>query len=484
MLLPPLAERLANGQPVITREQAHQLSKRILSLTSADEASVWISHTVKSVTQIASNRVRNTNDGDVLQIHLGTKYGDTKGIVSIDTNQLDDAALRDLVLRAEALGNAMFGVKDVYVNQWDEQDSYPPVRLRHSASIEALQNGREAIVPQVIAPVQQRSMKTSAFVGVMARAEAVLTDRGITAYSNETDCEVTATARPADGKTSGWSGQAARDWSKIDAAKVATEAVEISQQSMNPRALEPGRRTAILGPAAVAQLMRFFALHFNGGKSDDGYTAFSKKPDQRKGSRWNERLFDTRVKVTTDSGDTEGGFRPYFGIGFASHPTTWVENGMLRCLAYGTFSLRRGKPYAEMPYGFRLHGGDTTVAQMIAQCEDGIYVNRFSSVDTIDRYSGMLTGVTRDGCFLVREGKIERPVKNFRFLASPFFVLNNLIAMGPERRAPYGYVPWTEQERWMTDPEPSYFFDWPRRPMIVPPLMVRDFNFNALVDAV
>src|SRR5689334_7141772 len=109
---------------------------------------------------------------------------------------------------------------------------------------------------------------------------------------------------------------------------------------------------------------------------------------------------------------------------------------------------------------------------MIAQCDEGIYVNRFSSMENIYWNTGMVTGVTRDGCFLVKHGKIDRPVKNFRFLASPFFVLNNIIAIGPTRRAAYGYAPWTAQEKQKASGMRADFYDWPRRPMVVPPLMV------------
>jgi len=88
----------------------------------------------------------------------------------------------------------------------------------------------------------------------------------------------------------------------------------------------------------------------------------------------------------------------------------------------------------------------------------------------IHQKSMTTTGVTRDGCFLIKDGKIAKPVKNFRFLDSPAFMLNKLVTLGPTRRASLGYAP-SE-------------FDWPRRPMIVPPMMVNDFNFSALADAV
>jgi predicted Zn-dependent protease len=481
LILPRLSERLAARQPVMTREQASEISQEIFRLTSAAAADVTIEHTVRSITRVVSDRVQQTNDGDRLRIIFHSDFGN--GIVVIEVNQLDKATLQQVARTAETLAKEMIGSNgDLAIRQWSEQDSYPVAPLWHETTIEALRTARKAIVPSIVAPIRQRGLTTSGMIGVLAKAEAVLTKEGITAYSCETDGELSVTARPTDGKTSGWSGAAARNWTAIDPAKIAVDAADICQRNLHPRALEPGRRTAILAPGAVVQLMRFLALHFSGGKSDEGRTGFSKVPDQLKGSRWNEQLFDRRVKITTDPNNPEGSFRPWFAHGLVSNPTTWVDGGVLKYLSYGVFSLKHRKPYAEMPFGFRLHGGETTLEHMIAQCDEGIYVNRFSSVDTIDWHTGMMTGVTSGGCFLVKKGKIERPVKNFRFLVSPFFVLNSLIAMGPSHRTAYGYAPWTEDER-----DRAGFgaaFDWPRRPMIVPPLMVRDFNFSALVDAV
>jgi predicted Zn-dependent protease len=88
--------------------------------------------------------------------------------------------------------------------------------------------------------------------------------------------------------------------------------------------------------------------------------------------------------------------------------------------------------------------------------------------------------VTRDGCFYIKNGKIEKSVKNFRILESPHFALNKLLALGPTGRTAFGYAPnaWLSHDIW------NVGMDWPRRPMIVPPIMVRDFNFSALADSV
>ena len=159
----------------------------------------------------------------------------------------------------------------------------------------------------------------------------------------------------------------------------------------------------------------------------------------------------------------------------------YIDNGVLQDLAFGSgFNLGQGKPFNQNPWSLRL---DTmsgtplqTVEEMIAQCKLGIYVNRFSHVQTINGPVALMTGVTRDGCFLIKDGTINRPVKNFRFIDSPMYALNRLVAVGNPERVPFGFM--------LGDDELSYMSRWPRRPMIVPPVMVDDFNFSAMSDAV
>jgi len=116
-----------------------------------------------------------------------------------------------------------------------------------------------------------------------------------------------------------------------------------------------------------------------------------------------------------------------------------------------------------------MSGGPTTVEEMIANCELGIYVNRFAQMSDLGGPSAMMTGVTNGGCFLVRHGKIEKAIRDLRFVDSPWLFLNRLEAIGTTQRTAFGYAPWSG--------------GWPIAPTIVPPVMVRDFNFTALADA-
>jgi len=460
----------------MSREQIMALSKQIMSMTSVDIVNVFITHTARVVTRIANDRILSGDDGDELEISLRTIAGGRQE-VRVETNQLDETMLRDLVQQCERLARAQEGSEEEVMHVPLTQDEYLPVELWHASTVQAMSTMRDTVVPALIAGITKAGLRAAGFVGCMARAHAVLTKEGIHAFCDETDSEVTATARGLDGKSSGWGGQAERDWSKIDPGKIAGDAARIALMSKNMQAFEPGRRTAILGPAAVAQLARFFSFEFDAKGTDLGETGFSKSP--RGGNKLRQRVFDPRIQMSSDPADPDGGYKNFFWSGLANKKMTWIADGVLKNLAYDSlYAMAKGKEYCEAPYSLRIAGGTTSIEQMIAQCQEGIYVNRFSSVDLLDKRTGMMTGVTRDGCFLVRNGKIDRAVKNFRFRESPFFILNKLVALGPSVRAPFGY---TLPSRKYEQPDEM---PWPRPPMIVPSMMVNDFNFSSLADAV
>jgi predicted Zn-dependent protease len=469
--MPPLKARLAAGRPVLARDQMHDLTRRIMALTTAPQVDVKITHTARVVTRLARGQVLTSDDGDTLKIRVGVGFtgatGQKGGYVSttLQTNQLDVNVLRPIIAQCEAIARDKLRSENPNPMQPTVQDTYVPVQLWHGETIDAMRQGRATVVDQLLRPVRQAGLAAAGFVGLMARSETYVNREGITAYCEDTDCEVTVTARGAN-QQSGWGGSAARNWTKVDIAEVTRQAVETAKQSANPVAVEPGRRTAILGPAAMGQIARAMAGQFN-DRSQSGFEVNRK-------IRWNSRYFDPRITISSDPADPDGGYRPFFDRGgYATPAMTWIDQGILKNLANPPdFALMQGKPYVETPYSMRIAGGPTSVTEMIAGCEEGIYVNRFASLEIVDNHTGLMTGVTRDGCFLIKHGKIAKAVKNFRIRESPFFFLNKLQAIGPTHRVALGFVP---------NPRG---FEWPLPPVIVPPVMAQDFNFSALSDAV
>jgi predicted Zn-dependent protease len=388
----------------------------------------------------------------------------------LDTNQLDDTVLRAVIRGLEALNREMPSGEPASINAKQVPDEFVPVQLWHDETVQAMATHRQTVMPLLLGPVAQEGLLGAGFIGLMAKSEMVVTKEGISAFYEETDSEVNLTARSRDGTSSGWGGQAARNWAQLDIGKAASRAIETAKRGARPVALEPGRRTAILSATAVAQLTSRFKYHFDAEPTEAGYSALSDL-SRRRGGKMHQRIFDSRLTMRSDPADPEAGYSPYFSFGYATVPMTWVENGILKNLRYDVKrAVSRGKPYTSEPEAFRMTGGTTTIDAMIAQCEEGIFVNRFADLTSRDIRSGLMTGATRDGCFFVRHGKIEKAVKNFRVVDSPFFFLNKIDALGVPERAAFGYVPSQGS--------------WPRPPVIVPPMMVRDFNFASMVDAV
>jgi len=472
-LIPPLADRLRAGRPVLARDQMLELSNRILKMSTAESVAISVTHTVHVVTRMTNGKVLSSNDGETLLITFRTMFGD-RGM-RVYTNQVDDDALRTMMQQCETLARDGLGRAQALLPPHQVPDPLVSTALWKESTIQAMTDTRGVVIPEVIEAVKREGLRAAGFLGLMARSEFFMTSGGISVYSEETDGELTVTAQTEDGTSSGWGGQAARDWSVMRPQAVVARAVETAKRGRNPVAVEPGRRTAILSPEAVAQIVRYLAQEFDARLTGYGFTAFSKKPS---GNKLGMRVFDPRISMRSDPADPDGGYRPYFSGGLGTPAMTWVENGVLKNLAYDVdTAMASGKAYAENPYSIRLSGGTTTVEEMIAQCREGIYVNRLSSVDLVSLQTGLATGVTRDGAFLVRNGKIERGIKNFRFRESPFFFLNRIEALGVPIRAAFGYTP-------PGAGEDNEFLEWPRRPIIAPPMMVRDFNFSATADAV
>jgi predicted Zn-dependent protease len=149
--------------------------------------------------------------------------------------------------------------------------------------------------------------------------------------------------------------------------------------------------------------------------------------------------------------------------------TTWIENGVVKTLNYDRFwAQKQGVQPTHAGGGFgarslRMVGGTTSMADMIKGTERGVLVTRFWYIRAVDPRTILYTGLTRDGTFLIENGKLSKALKNFRFNESPLFMLNNLETLGrPVRLAG------TEAGG----------------AVVVPAIKVRDFNFTSLSEAV
>ena len=247
----------------------------------------------------------------------------------------------------------------------------------------------------------------------------VATANGVFAQHRSSRVRLTATTRTPDGTGSGWATSFARRTRDFDVDHVADGSIRRALQSRNPQALEPGAYPVILEPQAVADILGTLLWAMDARAADEGRSFFSKPGGTNK---IGTRIWDTPMSLRTDPGDPRTLSSPFDDEGLPRRRTTWVENGVLRELPYTRYWAKKNarEPLA-WPSSWLVEGkGDpTSLEEMIASAQRAILITRLWYIRMVDPRQVLVTGLTRDGTFLVENGKITKALKNFRFNESP-----------------------------------------------------------------
>ena len=265
-----------------------------------------------------------------------------------------------------------------------------------------------------------------------AGALAIGNSTGMFAYHRSTNANYSLTVRTADGTGSGWAAADHADWAQLDATRVAQTAVDKARLSRNPVAIEPGRYTVILEPQAVGDLVQLLSIYADARSADEGRSPFVK---QGGGNKVGEKILDDRVTIFSDPADSQLLGRPWDFEGMPLGRQTWIEKGVLKQLIYSRFwAKKQGKTATGGPSTFKMAGGTKSVDDLVKETTRGILVTRLWYLREVDPRTILYTGLTRDGTFLVENGKITKSLRNFRFNESPLFMLNNLEELGRAER--------------------------------------------------
>lgn len=452
---------LAASARYLSREECEALARRTLGFVgTADAARVNISSGSRGNTRFAVNQVSTGGDNYDTAVTV-TAYVGRRSAAST-TNQLDDASLRQAVQMAERL--ARLAPEDPEFMPELEPQQYEAGRAWSEATASLDPQGRADAVRAITAPATKTGLVSTGYLDARAGATAVANTKGLFAYARGTAAVLTTTVRTPDGTGSGWAGASHHDWSRIDAAALGARAAEKARASRTPVAIEPGRYTVVFEPTAVGNLVQFIAFALNARAADEGRSFFSKPGG---GNKLGMKVVDERVTLSSDPFDPDVAGAPFTNEGLPTRRSVWIGNGVVTNLNYDRYwSQKKGVSPTASGGSLKMSGGSTSMEEMIASTQRGLLVTRFWYLRPVDQRTILYTGLTRDGTFLIENGKITRAVKNLRFNDSPVFMLNNLEALGTPVR-----VSASED-------------GGPGQAVMVPPLKVRDFNFTSLSDAV
>jgi predicted Zn-dependent protease len=444
----------------LSREQARELAGRVLAFSTADDARVNISSGEEGNTRFAVNQISTAGDVTDATATVTSAFG--RRVASATTNRFDDESLRRVVQTSEQLAR-LSPENPEYLGELGEQTYVRGDSLVESTA-ELTPDRRAEIVVAVTAPAAERNLLSTGFLLHRTGSTAVATSRGLFAYNADSRLNFTTTVRTPDGTGSGWAGIGLNDVDQLEPRDIGMRAIRKAELSREPRAVEPGRWTVVMEPTAVANMVGLMMGQLNARPADEGRSFFAKPGG---GNRIGEQFLDERVTIWSDPSDPRLFTTPFTGEGLPNRREVWIENGTLRTLSYDRFwAQRQEREPTGFPAGYYMEGGDASMDAMIASTERGLLLTRFWYIRGVDPRTILFTGLTRDGTFLIEDGRVTTPVKNMRWNESPIFMLNNIEMMGaPVRVSP------SESSGLASA-------------TVVPPLKVRDFNFTSLSDAV
>jgi predicted Zn-dependent protease len=374
------------------------------------------------------------------------------------TNRLDKDSIRQVVEDAAALTRLQEPDPDLLHMAEPDKTADPPITRWHEATARVTPKGRAQTVAEAIALVEAAGQTAAGIYSTSESVTAILNSHGIVVYYPETMANFSITSMAAD--SSGWAKRSACSHHDLDCAAMARSAVQKAEVSRGPMELAPGAYTAILEPAAVLDLAGQMFGDFSATAISDGRSFLR--------DRTGKKLFGDNVSIYDDAYHPLQSGAPFDGEGVPRRKLALVDRGVVRDVAYcrqaanlaGVTPTGHGFPlpneYGEAPMNIVIAGGETSLEAMIASTPRGILVTRLWYIREVDPYEKIMTGMTRDGTFLIENGRIAAGVRNFRFNQALPEMLSNVEALSQAVRA-------SGEEA----------FD-----MVVPAMKVRDFHFT------
>jgi predicted Zn-dependent protease len=456
----------AAAENLLSAEQAKAIADKVISMAKADDTRVSVSNDWSGNSRFAAGEITTSGESTDTTVSIVSTIG--KRRASASTNVLDDASLRRTVELSERL--AKLSPEDPEIMPELGPQSYSPVGGFIEATADLGPEARTAAAKRVIDSAiatgrPAGDVFVAGFLEANAGARAIANSKGLFAYHRSTDANLSTTVRTPDGTGSGWASAGARNWGAINPAALGERAAQKAVASRNPTAIEPGMYTVVLEPQAVADLVPLLGGAFNGRSADEGRSPFSKKGG---GTKIGEKIADERVTLYSDPADPDLLASPFDGEGLPIQRRVWIENGILKNLTYTRYWAQKqnvtptggggGFGGGGFPGGLKMAGGTKSVDDLIAGTQRGILVTHFFYIRSLDQRTVMLTGLTRDGTFLIENGKITRSLKNFRWNESPLFMLGKIEDLSRAEPTSAGQV--------------------------MPAIRAKDFNFTSLSDAV
>jgi predicted Zn-dependent protease len=461
---------------MLTRNQAAEIFSRIKKYATAGEVECLFYGGHSALTRFANNTIHQNVAEENYGVSVRTVFDGRTARAT--TNRFDDESLKNVVAASESLAKVQEPDPDLPSlfdpsPKGQDKNVRPtqPLPSRYFQQTAKLTPADRADgVAKIVSIAQRHKLTAAGIFSSSETIEGIFNSCGLTAWHTQTSAEISITMLASD--SSGWQKANSPNVSNLNTEGLAQIAAEKAVKSAAPREIAPGKYTVILEPAAVLDTVGFAFFDFGGLAILDQRSFLN--------NRIGTQLLGENISIWDNAYHPLQSGSPFDGEGVPRQRVHLVDKGIVKRLVYSRASAERMKkseyagkvgPIEVTGHGFPIPNeigeapmnivfdaprSPKTVEQMIAGTERGVLVTRLWYIREVDPYEKILTGMTRDGTFLIENGKLICGLRNFRFNQSLIDMLSNVEEMSMPVR---------------TSGEES--FD-----MVVPAMKVKDFNFT------
>ncbi len=373
-------------------------------------------------TRIGENAITQNMGGEEEYLRIFVAHDKREG--SSITNKLEEKSIGTMIKRAEEIAeNSPHNPE--YMPPIKPQ-AYPEVPQRYYeevAQIRPADVSKE--IHKTVEMAKVENYRASGLFEASCAIKAIANSEGLFAFDMHSSVDYSTTIHGPLG--SGFCSRDGESMKYVNTEAVTREALETAKEAQNPDPVDPGEYTVIFEPQAVYDFLGFLFWNMSARDADEGTTVFA--------GRVGQKLLSDKVNIMTRIDDPELPAPPFGLDGLPARPRVWVKKGVIMRLRHDRFwAGKKGTDPDPLLYPLFMEGQDQSISDLIATCKKGLLAKRLWYIRYVDRKELLLTGMTRDGLFLIKDGKVVAPVKNLRFNESPVVFLQNIVAMSRPQR--------------------------------------------------
>lgn len=418
---------------MLDEKEIKRLTDLALSYSRADQTEVSLFATDSALTRFANNYVHQNVAQSDTEVLVRLVFGKKIGVASI--NSLEDAAIRAAVDRAAEL--ARFQVENPDFRSLPAPKPVQQADAVKEATASCPPDRRARAVEVICRRSKEKGFTAAGTFSTGVSQYAVANSLGVFAHHASTLAECTAVVMADTG--SGYSDRRALDVGDVDSEAVAAEAVDKADRSRNPITLEPGEYEVVLEDYAVTDLLSFLGyVGFSGLAVQEGHSFMA--------GRFGEKIVGDNITIWDDGLGAGTIPHPFDYEGVPKQRVVMIDSGVANAVVWDSYTAGRegrestghalpaGMPWGPFPMNMFLEPGNASKDELLRSVQRGVYVTRFWYTRVVHPLTVTVTGMTRDGTFLIENGEITRPIKNLRFTQSYLEALRNVDLIGRDAR--------------------------------------------------